>query len=201
MILSMCFTTAKVVRQSNTTVGETTVQSSIAVSYQPKVRTAVTLVFGAKVSGSATITGTLRSSPQSEIVSISNNKIGQSIKQFDSVTNVSLSSGIVSSSTTIKIKYAGTSGSSVPIETDVVDNWPIRLTRGKSHIKTDMDGSVEMEKCSALLPYDDTWTPKEFDLITIKETNEKFMIIGHPEMEQVGINQHWTIYLSRYERS
>jgi len=200
MILSMCFTTAKVIRQSNTSVSETTVSSTITVSSQPQVRTAVTLIFAIRVTGNATITGTLSGVSQIEIISISANKIGQTIKQFDTITKVDLSSGIVSTGTTFKVKYAGTSGTSVPILTDVIDNWPIRISRGKSYIKVDMDGSTEMEKCSAILPYDTLWTPKEFDIITIKETSEKFIVVGAPEMEQVGINQHWNVYLSRYER-
>ena len=200
MLLSMCFTTANIFRQSAKGVSSTTVASSITISNQPKVRTGVTFVFGQKVTGSLVLTGTLSGASISETITVSDNKVAMGTKQFDSLSGVTISAGIVATSTTVEVKYSGAAGGSVPIETQIVDNWPIRVSRNSANYGMPRQGSVELEGFKALIPYDTTWNPQEFDIVIIKETNEKFIVAGSVFIEQVGINKHWVANLRRYER-
>lgn len=200
MLVSNCFNTITVVRQSTTTQDSTPIVSSINISSQPKIATALSFKFSAKCTGVITITGTVNGSSTTEEVSVNNNTIAQSMKRFSNVSTVSFDSDLVDTGEEVSIKYIDMGGSSVPIESDLIDDFPINLTRDKSSLAIDNEGSVQYELMKGLIPYTNLYTPQEFDLITIKETSEKFIVIGSPRIEQVGINQHYVCNLKRFER-
>ena len=200
MLNSICFNTITVVRQANTTQSSTAIVSSISISSQPKIATALSFKFTAKCTGTLTITGTSNNSATTEDVVVSNNTICQSMKRFSNITSVAFDASLVSSGASVTIKYIDMGGSSVPIETEIIDGFPINLTRNKANLVISRDGSMENESFTGLVPYTSQWSPKEFDLVTIKETNEQFMTVGSPLIEQIGINQHWVLNLKRYQR-
>ena len=200
MLISNCFNTINVVRQSNTTQSSTLVISSISITSQPKLSTALSFKFSQKCTGVISITGTLSGSSNTENVSISNNTIAQSMKKFDTISAIGFDSNLVSSGANVEIKYIGMGGSSVPIETSLISNFPINLSRKDSSIVVDNEGSIQYELLTGLIPFTTQYTPKEFDLLTVNETNEKFIVTGAPRVEQVGINQHYICKLKRYER-
>lgn len=206
MLVSNCFNTITVVRQSNTTKDNVRVPSTdnpslpINIGGQPKIATSLSFKFDQKCSGTMTINGSLSGQSKTEDVSISNNTITQSMTKFDQIDSIDFSVELTTLRPHVTIKYIDMGGSSVPIESDLIDDFPINLTRDKSSLAIDNEGSVQYELMKGLIPYTNLYTPQEFDLITIKETSEKFIVIGSPRIDQVGINQHYVCNLKRFER-
>jgi len=207
MLASMCFNTITVVRQKNTTKDNITVPDTgspslpITISGQPKIATAISFLFDQKCSGTITINGSLNSSSKTEDVTISNNTVAQSMTKFDQVDSIDFSVELTTLRPNVTIKYINMGGSSVPIESEVIDGYPINLSRKNASLAIETDGSVQYEIIKGYLPYTSQWSPKEFDLFKIKETSEQFVVIGKPVMQQVGINQHWICNLKRFERT
>lgn len=201
MLISNCFNTVSVVRQSNTTQSSTSVVSTITISSQPSIQTALSFKFSARCSGVITISGTVSGSSTTEDITISNNTICQSMKKFSNITTIAFDANLVSSGTNVIIKYINMGGSSVPTSSTEVSNFPINLSRSKSELIIDKDGSVQHEIMKGLLPYTNEYSPKEFDILTIDQTSESFIVVGKPIFQQVGINTHWVCNLKRYERT
>jgi hypothetical protein len=206
MITSICHNTVKVTRQSNKASDSVTVDGSnpslsIGASSQPERATALSFKFSDRVTGSITISGSLNGSSQTEEVSISNNKISASMKRFDQVDTIAFDSSITDDSPSVTVKYLDLSGSAIPIENVVIDGFPINLSRKKSSLVIDREGSNQYEVIVGIIPYTEQWTPREFDLFLIKETTEQFLVVGVPRIEQIGINMHWSCNLKRYERT
>ena len=205
MLNSICFNTITVVRQSNKAQDQVQVPEAgsptLTISNQPKIATSLSFVFSERSTGSVTINGFLDGNAQTETVSISDNKICQSMKQFDQIDTIDFDSGLTTPRPFVKIKYIGMAGSSVPVETSLIDGYPINLSRKSAKLIIDEEGSIQSEMITGMIPYSDQWTPKEFDLFTIKETSEQFVVVGVPTINQIGINTHWVCNLKRYERS
>lgn len=207
MLASICFNTVSVVRQENTTKDNVRVPNTdnpslpINVGGQPKIATALSFLFDQKCSGTMTINGSLNGSSKTEDVSISNNTVVQSMTKFDQVDSIDFSVELTTLRPHVTIKYIDMGGSSVPIESDVIDGYPINLSRKNASLAIENDGSVQYEVIKGYMPYTTQWTPREFDLFTIKETSEQFIVIGRPTIQQVGINQHWICNLKRFERA
>ena len=204
MLVSNCFNTITVVSQKNSTKNQVRVPAlgtPMTIGGQPLVSTALSFKFDQKCSGTITINGSLNGTGKTEDVSISNNSICQSMTKFDQVDSLDFSSALTTLRPHLTVKYINMSGSSVPLTEDVISNYPINLLRSKAELIINTDGSVQSEIIKSLLPYTDQWTPKEFDLFTLDQTSETFIVVGKPIMQQVGINTHWICNLKRYERS
>tara|TARA_B100000282_G_C31713767_1_gene482450 strand:+ start:299 stop:871 length:573 start_codon:yes stop_codon:yes gene_type:complete len=188
--------------KDNVTVPDSSSPSlAISATGQPKVATAVSFKYDQRCTGTMTINGSLNGSSKSETVSISDNTIAQSMTRFDELTSIDFSTELTTLRPNVTIKYIDMGGSSVPLESDLIQNFPINLSRSKSELVIDKDGSVQHEMIKALLPYTNEYTPKEFDILTVDQTNEGFIVIGRPLFQQAGINTHWICNLKRYERS
>jgi hypothetical protein len=205
MLGSICFNTITVVRQENTTKNQTRVPNasnpSMTIGGQPKIATALSFLFDQKCSGTMTINGSLNGSSKNESVTISNNSVVQSMTRFDQITSIDFDSALTTLRPLLTIKYIDMGGSSVPMESSVIDGYPINLARKNASLAIETDGSVQYEIIKGYLPYTSQWSPKEFDLFKIKETSEQFIVIGKPVMQQVGINQHWICNLKRFKRA
>ena len=205
--MSNCFSTITVVAQKNTTKNAVQVPDTSSPSLpidatgQPLIATALSFKFDQKSTGTITINGSLSGQAKTEDVVVSNNTICQSMTRFDSITTLDFSIGLTSVRPYISVKYINMAGSSVPLTESVISNYPINLIRSKADLIINEDGSVQSEIIRSLLPYTDQWTPKEFDLFTLDQTLETFIVVGNPIIQQVGINAHWVCNLKRYERS
>lgn len=206
MLNSICFNTITVVRQGNTTKDNTRVPNTdspslpIDIGGQPKIATALSFLFDQTCSGTMTINGSLYGVNKTEDVTISNNTVVQSMTKFDSISSIDFSVELTTLRPHVTIKYIDMGGSSVPIESDIIDGFPINLSRKNANLSLDQEGSVQYEIIKGYIPYTTQWTPREFDLFVIKETSEQFIVIGVPIIQQIGINTHWVCNLKRYER-
>ena len=198
MIISNAHSFADFQRRTSSFIENTSVTSTISVSLSPQISCGVNFVFSTSQTGTVTITGTKDSVSITEEVVLSSTKIGVGMKSFDTISSIGLSSGIVSGGGTLTAKYVGLDGGSVEILQTIKTGWPIQMVRKNASFPALHPGTVQQESPKALVFFDDSFSPRDADIITLKRTGEKFTVVGTPFFEQVGINQHWVVNLKKY---
>lgn len=204
MLGSICRNTFTLVRQSilasETDLTPTVANPSFNISTSPKISTSLSFKFDQRVSGTVVITGELNTNSQSETITITNNRIGKSMKKFDVISTIEFGGDILTTEPTVKVKYINLTGSQTPTESEIISGFPISLSRKTAKMDIGEGGSQQIETTLALIPYTEQFTPQEFDILTIIETNQQFQIIGSPMFNQVGISTHWNCNIKKYSK-
>ena len=199
MLVSICQSLVDIDRRANTFVSSTAVASSITSIATPKINACVILKFSTAQTGTITINGTLDGSSTNETITVSSSKIAVGIKLFSTTTSISLDSNIVSAGGTVECKFTGQDGGSIFTTVRVVSGFPARISRNNANLAVPNSGTVQVEKTKALLPYTETFEPKDGDIISLIETSNRFMVVGSPLIEMVGFNMHYVCTIERYE--
>lgn len=199
MFLSMPQTLVNFQRRTANFLTNEPVASSISNATIPQINCGATFIFSSAVTGTVTVTGTIDGSSESEIINISSNTVCVTFKLYSTITTIELSANIVSSGSTLTAKFIGVDGGSIEILKTVASGFPIQLIlKNENLLNLDL-GSIQSESPKAMMIYTDTFKPKQTDIITVIQTQNKYTIVGNPLIVQVGINQHWHLSLQRFE--
>lgn len=210
MLMSMCKSRVTISRQTSSLFDPQTSSETISVSRNPNIKSNVQVKmtrasFG--TTGTVTITGTALVYSASnegsydaveETISFAGGQdIGITIKEYSTVTQVACSSSFVSAGTTISCTYIGPDGGAVDSRYSVTSDYPALFTRSGGSFPVPRFGSHEKEKAYLLLPFDSSFSPETADVVTNDYTTEKYLVVGDPLIEQVGISQYWRLIVSR----
>ena len=197
----MCQSKVNLQRQTSLLKDSATVTASFSLDRSPTRKTCLLFQFGAAVSGTITITGSLGGSSQSEVLTVSSSDFKNSIKTYDTITSIALNADIVSSGTTIVVKSIGRNGLEQAVLTTIISNWPAQFIRQKSvAFDVKKSGSVEKNMPNVIIPYTTSFTPEDTDIITNVGTGEVFFIVGNPYEEHYGMMKHYICKLQRKEQ-
>ena len=208
MLMSICQSRITIKRQTSELFDSQVAAATIAVSRNPSTSSTVQVKKeGTATAGTFTITGTLveydvnnvpSSTAVSETLTLSAyQKISVTLNEYDTVTSVACSAGLVSAGVTVTCNYFGNDGGSIESQISITSDFPAQFVRKESSFPVERFGSFEKEKPDLLIPYDTSFTPKVADVVINDFTSEKFMIDGTPLIQQVGIGQYWRISLAR----
>lgn len=208
MLMSICQSRVTIKRQTSELFDSQVAAATIAVSRNPSTSSTVQVKKeGTATAGTFTITGTLveydvnnvpSSTAVSETLTLSAyQKISVTLNEYDTVTSVACSTGLVSAGVTVTCNYFGNDGGSIESQISITSDFPAQFVRKESSFPVERFGSFEKEKPDLLIPYDTSFTPKVADVVINDFTSEKFMIDGTPLIQQVGIGQYWRISLAR----
>lgn len=205
MIFSMCQNIILLQRRSSIVLEGQTPAASISVTAQPQSQCVVQLNLSANSSGSITVNGSLGGVSKTETLTYSSSRFGCTALQFDTLTTIECDSDIISSGSTLDIKYMGLGGGSIEILSTVVDNYPVNITRTGSQTihaadqRSDTYGSFIKEGPFVHIPYSENFYPKVNDLMTEKFTNEVFSIRGVQLIQQLrGRPMFWRCNMEVY---
>ena len=202
MLISICQSLVNIDRKSNTALTSTAVSGSISVSATANIPSCLILKFNSSVSGVITINGDDDAgSSITETIQLNSSKIAVGIKLFKTISSVSLDSSIVSTGANVEAKFVGKDGGSIHTTARVATAFPARISRGGSNLSVPLSGTLQVEKPKALIPFTESFTPKDGDTLTLIETNNKFIISGSPFIEMVGFNSHFVCDLERFENN
>ena len=209
MLLSMCKSRISLTRQTGELFDSQVASASISVTRNPQITATVQVnKSGTATAGTVTITGTITtydsstnepsSSAVTETLTMSQyQEVAITLKQFNTVSTVECSAGLVSAGVTIKCTYVGNDGGSIDSQYSVVTNYPAEFIRTNESLSIPRSGSSEKERAIMLLPYDPSFSPEDADFVSNDFTSEKFFIEGVPLIEQIGISQHWRVIVAR----
>ena len=137
-----------------------------------------------------------------DTISFSSSSLGITVKDFDTVTSIACDATLVSSGSTIEVKYFGKGGGSASSEYAVVSGWPCFINRplGNSistqDYRVDSFGSFQTEKPLIFMAYDESFTPAVSDFIVDADTNEKYFVLGVQYIQySVGYENYWRIIM------
>ena len=176
--------------------------SSIPVTRTPSNSSVVQVKLNQASTGVLTVNGTKNLSGITDTISFSSSSLGITVKDFDTVTSIACDATLVSSGSTIEVKYFGKGGGSASSEYAVVSGWPCFINRplGNSistqDYRVDSFGSFQTEKPLIFMAYDESFTPAVSDFIVDADTNEKYFVLGVQYIQySVGYENYWRIIM------
>jgi|TARA_Y100000289_G_scaffold14595_1_gene13699 hypothetical protein len=206
MLISVCNNIVLIRRRTSLALEPQAPASSISMTSQPSTQCVVQINLSANTTGSITVTGSLGGSAQSETLNYASSRFACTALQFDDISTISCDSNIVSSGSTIEIKYMGLAGGVIEIFKTMVDDYPVNITRTGSQTihaadqRVDVFGSYIKEGPFVHIPYTEVFYPKVNDLMTEKLTNEIFSIRGVQLIQQFrGRAMFWRCNMEIYE--
>ncbi len=204
MLFSICKSRIKLLR-NNDTVFSAAAAASTSVSNQPNNDTTVQILLSENSSGTVTVIGELNSASVTSTLTFTNTKVDVTFKEFDTVTTIECSAGLVTAGVTVTAKYMTSEGGNTTYQTTVVDDWPASFHRAKpygqvNYIASDA-GANEIERGFLMTPYVDTWSPRTGDVVVLKETQKQFLVEGVALIQDAGLLQHWEIFLNKISQS
>ena len=212
MLLSMCQSRVTIKRQTSELFDSQTASASISVSRNPNTKANVQVKitrssFG--TTGDVTVTGTVLVYSEAnegsytaveEVLSFTGGQdIAVTVKEYSTVETVACSSAFVTAEVTIECMYVGLDGGSIDSRYSVISSYPAQFTRSSGAFPVPRFGSYESEKTFILVPYSTSFSPQTADVVTNDTTSEKYLVVGDPLVEQVGISPHWRLVVSRDE--
>lgn len=210
MLMSMCKSRVTISRQTGSLFDSQAAAATIAVSRNPNskanVQAKVTRA-GFGTTGTITVTGSEliyngSNEPSYAVVEetlsfTGGQDIAVTLKEYSTVSQVACSSSFVSAGTTILCTYLGADGGTIDSSYSVTSSYPALFTRTGGSFPVPRFGSYEKEKTYLLMPFDSSFSPQTADVVTNDYTSEKYLVVGDPLIEQIGISQFWRLIVSR----
>jgi len=191
MLAALCNCTVTVTRSTAYVVDSRATAASITPDRQPTRKACMQVALAGSVSGTVTISGTVEGVSDTETLTFSAAGTKVTVKQFSAVSGVTAS---LTGSGTISVMAVGPGGQPQAGGYTIRAGLPAsRNLRGFPRWPTPIPGSKRKEEATIRLQYEDTWEPRQGDLVVVDGTTEVYEVQGRPRSAGNFIPDHWVL--------
>jgi len=173
--------------------------ASMTATRQPVRATCVQVQVNGSPSGTLTVTGTVGGAAATEaLVWTGIAGARATLKQFTAVTSIS---GTLTGATTVEASAVGMDGAPQAGTYTLHTGLPVQMGEpGEPSWPGQIPGHERTQRRTCRVQYDETWTPREGDVVQVPATGETWQVSGRPQVQGAGMApDHWKVKLEQQQ--